>query len=269
MAVILQKRLPVQAGKAFPVSNGMKQTKILMGMPITVEIADKNAMPENLEKIFSYFKYVDEKFSTYKESSEITKINKGKFSENGWSEDMKEVFRLAEITKKETCGYFDIWNGKKYDPSGLVKGWAVYNAAKILKTDGFSNFYINAGGDIETRGKNTEGKDWVIGIKNPFNAREIIKTLRLKNKGIATSGTYIRGQHIYNPKNPGNSLEEIISLTVIGPNVYEADRFATAAFAMEQEGINFIEKTKGLEGYAIDKNGVATMTSGFEKYVYD
>ena len=239
-----------------------------MGMPIIVEITDQNATPENLEKVFSYFKYVDEKFSTYKESSEITKINKEKNPESDWSEDMKEVFRLAKITKKETDGYFDIWDGKNYDPSGLVKGWAIYNAAKILEADGFFNFYINAGGDVEARGKNAEGKSWTVGIKNPFNVGEIIKVLKLEDKGVATSGTYIRGQHIYNPKKPGKPLKEIVSLTVIGSNVYEADRFATAAFAMENEGINFIEKTEGLEGYAINKNGIATMTSSFEKYVY-
>ena len=59
---------------------------------------------------------------------------------------------------------------------------------------------------------------------------------------------------------------EILSLTVVGPNIYEADRFATAAFAMQREGINFIENLNGFEGYSIDKNGTATMTSNFEKY---
>jgi thiamine biosynthesis lipoprotein len=246
----------------------MKQTKILMGMPVTIEIADSYAADKDFEKIFSYFKHIDEKFSTYKDTSEITRINKKEIGEKEWSGEMKEVFSLAEKTKKETGGYFDIWTGKDYDPSGLVKGWAIYNAAKILEADGFSNFYINAGGDIQTRGKNAEGKDWAVGIKNPFNSQEIIKTLRLKNKGVATSGTYIRGQHIYNPKHREKSLTDIISLTVIGPNIYEADRFATAAFAMGKEGINFIEKTKGLEGYAVNKNCVAVMTNNFEKYSY-
>jgi len=51
------------------------------------------------------------------------------------------------------------------------------------------------------------------------------------DEGIATSGTYLRGEHIYNPKT-GEAASEIVSLTVIGPNIYEADRFATAAFAM-------------------------------------
>ena len=52
----------------------------------------------------------------------------------------------------------------------------------------------------------------------------------------------------------------------MGPNVLEADRFATAAFAMGREGIHFIESLKGFEGYAIDAKGIATMTSGFEVY---
>jgi thiamine biosynthesis lipoprotein len=54
---------------------------------------------------------------------------------------------------------------------------------------------------------------------------------------------------------------------VIGPNIYEADRFATAAFAMESAGILFIEELEGFEGYMIDQHGLATYTSGFERYV--
>ena len=54
---------------------------------------------------------------------------------------------------------------------------------------------------------------------------------------------------------------------MIGPDVYEADRFATAAFAMGAHGIQFIERRPGLEGYQIDRNGIATFTSGFERLV--
>ena len=58
-----------------------------------------------------------------------------------------------------------------------------------------------------------------------------------------------------------------VSVTVLGPNVYEADRFATAAFAMGSEGIHFIEGLSGFEGYLIDKSGIAALTSGFADYV--
>jgi FAD:protein FMN transferase len=84
---------------------------------------------------------------------------------------------------------------------------------------------------------------------------------------VATSGTAIRGQHIYDPHDPDRALVEILSITVIGPNVYDADRFATAAFAMQRKGIRFIEALPGFEGYMIDADARATYTSGFERHV--
>jgi len=44
----------------------MKQTRLMMGMPIMVEVADASVTTEAIDRIFSYFKFVDEKFSTYK-----------------------------------------------------------------------------------------------------------------------------------------------------------------------------------------------------------
>src|SRR5579885_2080220 len=133
-------------------------------------------------------------------------------------------------------------------------------------SDVCSSDLIDAGGDVQVSGHNAEGNPWIVGIENPFNRRQIVKRLVLHNHGIATSGTAIRGQHIYNPHRPEDKISDIVSLTVIGPNVYEADRFATAAFAMGKEGIYFLEKRPGLEGYMIDRNGVATFTSGFTRY---
>lgn len=236
-------------------------------MPITVEIVDSWATNFDLEKVFSYFLYVDEKFSVFKDTSEIMAINRGELSEEKWSDDMKEIFLLSEETKKLTDGYFDIRKPNGFiDPSGIVKGWSIRNAAKILDKEGFKNFFVDAGGDIEVRGKNNEGNPWVVGIRNPFNRKENVKIINLNNQGIATSGTYIRGQHIYNPHQSG-PLNEIVSLTVIGPDVYEADRFATPAFAMGRKGIYFVESIFGLEGYMIDKDGIATETTNFNKYI--
>ncbi len=244
-----------------------------MGMPITVCIADQFETEKVKEaatkKVFEYFHYVDEKFSTYKEGSEISKINRKEIKESDWSGDMKTVFALSEKTKMETNGYFNILTPEGlFDPSGLVKGWSIYNAANILAELGFKNFYVDAGGDIETKGKNENGEVWSVGIRDPFvnDKSHIIKTVFISNCGMATSGTYERGQHIYNPHVGRVPLNDIVSITVIGPNVYEADRFATAAFAMGNEGINFIERLDGFEGYSVDKNGIATETSEFNKF---
>jgi len=238
-----------------------------MGMPITIEVVDPSVSAESINKVFDYFDYVDKKFSLYKETSEISKINLGKIKKSKHSHDMEEVFDLSEKTRLETDGYFDIRKNGKFDTNGLVKGWSIFNASKILSNEGFKNFYIEAGGDIQAIGQNAKNEKWKVGIRNPFNANEVVKVIAISNLGVATSGTYVRGQHIYNPHQANEPIVEILSLTVIGPNVYETDRFATAAFAMGRKGIEFIDKLHGFEGYMIDKDGIATMTENFEKYV--
>jgi FAD:protein FMN transferase len=246
----------------------MKQTRFMMGMPITLEIIDPHATENIFDEVFAYFANIDEKFSTYKSTSEITAINNGGLALKDASEEMQLIFALSEETRQQTNGYFDIKTPSgKYDPSGLVKGWAIWNASQLLQKRGFENFYVDAGGDIQPHGKNAEGKLWAVGIKNPFNEVENVRVVYVGTEGVATSGTYIRGLHIYNPRGAHEPVSGIVSLTVIGPNIYEADRFATAAFAMGADGINFIEGLDGFEGYIIDKDKVATMTTGWGKYI--
>ncbi len=224
----------------------MKQTRQIMGMPVILEVVDPVADQQIFDEVFDYFGYVDRKFSPFKEDSELSRINKGELALEDSSEDMRAIFRLAEETRQETDGYFQIERAGRYDPSGIVKGWAIQGAAELLRQAGYENYSVYAGGDIQVSGKNELGEDWQVGIQNPFDPKEIVKVLRLQNCGVATSGTYERGQHIYNPKVPDRPIDEIVSLTVIGPNIYEADRFATAAFAMGAAGINLIENLEGL-----------------------
>jgi len=240
----------------------MRETRILMGMPITVDIG--GAPGALVPGVFDYFEQIDRRFSTYRTDSEISAINRGDVPVKDWSGEMMEMLALAERTRSETNGYFDIRKADgSLDPSGIVKGWAIRNAAEIVRQAGVCDFFIEAGGDIQSSGKNASGQDWSVGIRNPFKADEIIKVLYPRGRGVATSGTYARGQHIYNPHEPSDVVTDIVSLTVVGSDVLEADRFATAAFAMGRDGILFIEQTPGLEGYVVDINGRATPTSGF------
>lgn len=237
-----------------------------MGMPIEMDIVG-TGVKEVLEAAFAYLVSVDNRFSTYKNDSEISRINRGEILESEASEKMHEVFAIAEMTRKETGGYFNIRRpDNSIDPSGIVKGWAICNAAEIIRTAGYRSYFVNAGGDIAVCGVNEKGEDWSVGIRNPFNVNEIVKIVYPRGRGIATSGSYIRGDHIYNPHAPMRKIRDIVSVTVIGPDVLEADRFATAAFAMGKNGISFIEQLPGFEGYAIDVKGIATLSSGFSAY---
>ncbi len=237
-----------------------------MGMPVTLIIEDEAVSPDIFNKAYAYFTAVDEAYSPYKPTSEVSRINAG-FMESAWSPEMQEVVRLCRDTTGATNGYFDAWHQGKFDPSGLVKGWAIDKAAKLLLSLGCENIYVEAGGDIQVNGLNAAREPWQIGIRNPFDRHQIVKVVALTTQGIATSGLYIRGEHIYNPFDDKAQLSQVASLTVIGPNIYEADRFATAAFAMGVRGVEFIESLPGLDAYMIDSAGQATLTSGFDKYV--
>ena len=242
----------------------MRQTKIIMGMPITVEIIGKSD-PADIGRIFDYFTQVDEQFSPYKKTSELAKLNDGLKKED-WSVDMAEVMELCSQTKDETNGFFNIEFDGRIDTSGLVKGWAIQKAAVKLAAMGYQNFYVEAGGDIQTAGFDQGRNYWKVGIRNPFNIDEIVKTVKLSGNAIATSGAYIRGEHIYNPVTKTIS-QSVSSLSVISESIYDADRFATAAYAMGKEGIDFINERAGLEGYMVLSNGTAVFTEGFENYV--
>jgi thiamine biosynthesis lipoprotein len=236
-----------------------------MGMPITLEVIDSTTT-DIFDTVFGYFEYIDQTFSTYKEDSEISRMNRGELFIEHASADMRTIFALAEQTRHATSGYFDIARNGIYDPSGIVKGWAICHAAEIIAQHGYASYYVDAGGDIQMAGSNSQGQKWRVGIRNPFNLNEVVKVLMVSDCGVATSGTSIRGQHIYDPHTSSPLGTDIVSLTVVGPNIYEADRFATAAFAMGCAGIMFIENLEGFEGYAIDRYGQATSTSNFARY---
>jgi len=242
-----------------------QETRIIMGMPISITILDAGADDADLENVFDYFEEVDRRFSPFRPDSEVSRVNRGEVPEP--SAEMQEIFALADATKEQSHGYFNIWRPDGVlDPSGIVKGWAIRNAARLLREKGFENFAVDAGGDIQCRGKNAQGEDWRIGIRNPFCLDEIVKVIHPRGAGIATSGTYQQGLHIYNPHS-GAAAEEIVSLTVVGPDILEADRFATAAFAMGRRGIAFIEGLADFEAYEIDARGIARMTSGLKAYL--
>ena len=245
----------------------MRDTRLIMGMPITVDVVGLDAAM-GIEAAFAHFASVDARFSPYKTDSELSAMNRGELSGGTLSAEMHEVLMLSELTRHETRGVFDIRRPDgRVDPSGLVKGWAIRNAARRLDAMGFPNYCIEAGGDIQCRGYNDHGAPWRVGIRNPFKDTEIVKVLVPGDCGVATSGDYVRGQHIYDPRSGTAPERSIASLTVVGPDIYEADRFATAAFAMGPDGIGFIEDTFGLEAYAIARDGIATMTSGFSRIV--
>jgi thiamine biosynthesis lipoprotein len=233
-------------------------------MPVSVEIVGATSAMLH-ERVFALLEEIDRRFSPWREDSEVSAMDRDPAIRP--SRAMQEVLSLAEEVRVASDGYFDVRTPDgRFDPSGIVKGWAIAHAAKLLRDAGEENFVIDAGGDIQTAGRNAEGRPWQVGVRSPFDTDDVIKIVALSGEAVATSGDYIRGRHIYDPRE-GRPAAGLVSLTVIAADIVLADCFATAAFAMGSRAIDFIASIAGLEGYAVTPDRRATMTAGFRDYI--
>lgn len=244
-----------------------RRTEQIMGMPVTLDLAQADT-PDLLVLGFEMFRAFDQRFSTYRDDSEVAAFNRGELSVGTVSHDFADVLAIAERARVASGGYFDIRRPDgRIDPSGVVKGWAILKVARRLEVEGAASGCVDAGGDVQVWGSNPGGQLWRVGIRNPFDPTQIVKTIVPGRRGVATSGSYARGHHIYDPLHPGRVLDEMVSLTVVAADVLEADLLATAGFAMGRDGLDFLRGLPDVEAYGIDRDGVATFTQGFKALV--
>src|SRR6476469_1937085 len=142
-----------------------REVRHIMGMPIELDLRDDGI---DVEPAFAWLEHVDATFSTYKPDSEISRLDRGELRLQDCSPEVDEVLTRCLELERETGGYFHVRAGGRLDPSGLVKGWAVAGAAERLAAAGARSFFINAGGDIATR-----GGPWRIGIRHPVELDQI------------------------------------------------------------------------------------------------
>ncbi len=141
--------------------------------------------------------------------------------------------------------------GMTFDLGGVAKGYIVDRFVDYIKSQRCSNFIVNFGGDLYAAGKNEKNKKWVIGIQHPRHTEQIIRKVEVSHQAIVTSGDYERYllrknkkyHHILNPKTGLPVWNDIISVTIIGPDTQTADYIATAFFVMGKvKGKKFLKK---------------------------
>lgn len=148
----------------------------------------------------------------------------------------------------------------RIDTTGIAKGFTVDEAAKYLKSEGFDNFIVDAGGDMYAEGLSDTLKEWRVGIEGLKNDKIMLK---LSHAGIATSGIsrkrWQKGRkkvhHLINPKDPENFSYGLKTVTVIKNKAVEADGKAKVLFLMGlQDGMRFANKNN-LKALFLDYKG--------------
>jgi thiamine biosynthesis lipoprotein len=235
-----------------------------MGMPIVIDVRDDDAHDEMLELAFDEFRSVDARFSTYKDASDISRLNRGEIAMRDAHAEVQDVLARCARLRAATRGYFDVCAASHsfIDPSGLVKGWSVDRVAGMLAGLGARNFAINAGGDVIVRGCAYPDDCWRVGIQHPTLSDKVAAVVVANDLAIATSGAYARGAHIINP-HTRRAPSGVLSVTITGPDLATADAYATAAFAMGTQGPAWTARLTGYETMTILADDRVLSTPGF------
>jgi thiamine biosynthesis lipoprotein len=234
-------------------------------MPVIVDIRDEGLDPSVFDRVFDWLRFVDATFSTYKEDSEISRLNRGELELAEAHDDVREVLARCDELRVETRGYFDVRaeRAERIDPSGLVKGWSVDRAAVIIDQAGARNYAVNAGGDMVLRGGALPDALWRVGIQHPTIRDRVARVVETDDLAVATSGTYERGEHVIDP-HTRRPPEGVLSVTITGPVLATADAYATAAFAMGLDAPRWTARLpRGYEAMTILADETVLSTPGF------
>ena len=229
-----------------PIARGAYEIPV-WGTILYIEAAsttvDRTAIDAAIEDVKKFVVDVDNAFSTYKESSFVSRLRRREIEVGQCPQDVQEVWDACQNAKYLSDGAFDPWAvAGGFDPSGYVKGWAADRVAQILVQAGCAHVQVNAAGDLTLRGGNLldsgEVEPWKIGVSNPDNTQEVLRIFEIYDGAIATSGHYERGAHITDPFT-GILAIGAKSATVMGPDGGFTDAMATALMVTGDDGAKF------------------------------
>ena len=243
------------------VASGLVRTHAVMGTMASVHVhdrADHARIDAAVAAMWAELDRLEGIFSTFRPTSEISRINRGEQNLLDASREVIEVVDACTWLEHVSNGAFRARRPSDtiLDPAGFVKGWAAELAAKCLDRAGLGRWYLSVGGDIQTRGTAHDGSPWRLAIADPNSddPRAVRALVEVSGDAVATSGTASRGRHLWDGRTdqPAHALS---SMTVVGPHLTWADAFATAAFVMGLDGIDWVTNFDGYRALAITSEG--------------
>jgi len=239
----------------------------------------------------------DEVFQLVTRANKISKLTNGAFDISYASMDkilkfdgsMKDMPSKEAIKNSvEKIGYEKIimndsaktifleQKGMKLGLGGIGQGYIADKVKALLKNEGCQSGIVNVSGDINTWGKQIDGKPWTIGIVNPMNKNKVFATFPLEDNAVETSGSYekfvmfngIRYSHIIDPRT-GYPATGIVSVSVFSKQTEIADALATGIFVLGIDvGLDLVNQLKGIECIIVDDKGKIHTSKGIDIQKY-
>jgi len=167
-------------------------------------------------------------------------------------------YRTVKLDPDKTSIFLEK-EGVKIGLGGIAKGYAVDKAAAILDKAGLTSFYVQAGGDLFTRGKKPDGTEWQTGVRDP-RSPGYFAILPVSDHAFSTAGDYERSyivggkryHHIIDPRT-GYPATACRSVTIWASSAFQADEIDDAVFILgPKEGLELVESLDGVGAVIVD-----------------
>jgi len=186
----------------------------------------------NPEPAFAEARRIEAMISTWRDDSELSRLNHGQISKP--SPELDALLREAMAISRETGGAFDPQVGRftlprrgatgLIDEGGFGKGYALDRMLAVTAGDAVINF----GGQIDVRGSQE------VAIAHPLHRDKPLVTLILRDASLSTSSDSEQPGHIVDPAT-GKSVPSWGSASVIDHSAFRADALSTALYVMGPE----------------------------------
>ena len=169
----------------------------------------------------------------------------------------------------------------KLDLGAVAKGYAADRAKEILAQNEVKSAILNLGGTVAAVGTKPDGSDWKVGISDPESTGGYFATVTLRDRIVATSGSYERyfeqdGKrycHILDPKTGMSADSGVVSVSIISDNGLYCDALSTALFVMGAEKAQAYWKNQQdlppFDYILLDDTGKVYVTDGVELTLTD
>lgn len=160
------------------------------------------------------------------------------------------------------------------DLGSVGKGYTGDIITEILKENGITSALLDLGGNIQTIGVKSNGTQWKIGLRSPFDEGSFA-TLEVSNCTVITSGGYERyfigndGEtywHILDPTTGKPAHSGLVSVTIVGKEGRLCDALSTSIFVMGLDKATALWKQcNNFEMILVTENGKIYLTENLEE----
>lgn len=233
-----------------------------MGTAVSIHVRGPAVDPAVVDRAagacFAELHELDELFSPFRDDSAISRIRRGDLAPAA-DPRVRQVEELCRTLRETTAGRFSAWRDGWFDPTGIVKGWAVDGAAErhlrqLVDLPGIEAAGVSAGGDMRLFTAADSASSWSVGIVDVRDRTRILAVVDVRDGAVATSGTTERGAHIVDPRS-GAPVAASLSATVVADDLIAADVWATAAVVAGIDDLAWITRAGTRTGLLADGEG--------------